>query len=146
VLCWFYAAIAFAALVGTWHQNLAYFRPDEGMLGFGLATGRFWPETLATPASTSVTVDLGLLLVALFTLMVIESRRLGIPFVWIYIVLGMLVAISVTFPLFLIARERRLAARGEGAAGLGITLVDGLGLVALGAGAGCFTVWTVVLR
>jgi hypothetical protein len=144
LLCWIYAAIALVALVGTWHQNLSYFNPGEGwLIGFGLATGRFWLETLATPASTSITVDLGLLLLPLFMLMVIESRRLGIRFVWIYIALGILVAISVTFPLFLIARERRLAARGEGAE-LRITPPDGLGLVALGAAMGCFTLWTLV--
>jgi len=40
--------------------------------------------------------------------MVAEARRLGIRFVWIYVVLGLLIAISVTAPLFLVARERRL--------------------------------------
>jgi hypothetical protein len=145
LLCWVYAAIALVALVGTWHQNLSYFRPEEGWLvGFALATGRFWLETLATPASTSITVDLGLLLLPLCTLMVIESRRLAIRFVWIYVVLGLLVAISVTFPLFLIARERQLAARGESAGELRITPLDTLGLLALGAVMGCFTLWTLV--
>jgi len=83
LLCGGYALIALVALVGTWSQNVAYFRPEEGaILGFGLATARFWPETFATPASTSITVDLGLLLLPLFTLMIIESRRLAIRFVW----------------------------------------------------------------
>jgi uncharacterized protein DUF2834 len=40
--------------------------------------------------------DLGLLLLPLFTLMIIESRRLAIRFVWVDIVLGLLVAITVT--------------------------------------------------
>jgi len=145
LLCWVYAVIALVALVGTWHQNVAYLRADEGVLtGFALATGRFWIETLATPASTSITVDLGLLLLPLFALMIIESRRLAIRFVWIYIVLGLLVAISVTFPLFLIARERRLAAGGESAGTLGFTGLDTVGLAALGAAMGGFTLWTLV--
>jgi Gpi18-like mannosyltransferase len=87
---------------------------------------------------------MGLLLVPVFALMVIESRRLAIRFVWIYIVLGILVAISATFPLFLIARERRLAARGEATPDLGITPLDAAGLVTLGAAAGAFTFWTMV--
>ena len=129
ILCLVYAAIAFLALVGTWHQNLSYLRSDEGWLvGFAMATGRFWPATLATPASTSITVDLGLLLLPLFALMVIESRRLAIRFVWLYLILGVLVAISVTLPLFLIARERRLAARGEASEELGLTRPDALAL------------------
>ena len=145
LLCWVYAAIALVALVGTWHQNLSYLRPDEGLvLGFVAATGRFWTETLANPASTSITIDLGLFLVAASVLMVVESRRLAIPFVWIYIVLGLLVAISVTFPLFLIARERRLAAVGEATADGVAMSPDSLGLAALGVGMGVFTLWTLV--
>ena len=113
-LCWMYAAAAIMAMVGTWRQNVAYLRAEEGLVsGFVLATLRFWPDTLATPASTSITIDLGLLLLPVCALMIIESRRLAIRFVWAYIVLGLLIAISVTFPLFLIARERRLATRGK---------------------------------
>lgn len=144
ILCWLYAATALLALVGTWRQNVAYFRADEGLLaGFAFATGRFWVETLATPASTSITVDLGLLLLPLFALMVIEARRLGIRFVWVYIVLGILVAISVTFPLYLIARERRLAARGEATEDLGLTSPDVLGLFGLAAVMVAFSLWTL---
>jgi hypothetical protein len=40
--------------------------------------------------------------------MVIEARKHGIRFVWLYIVGGAGIAISVTFPLFLIARELRI--------------------------------------
>jgi hypothetical protein len=48
-------------------------------------------------------------LFAAFVLMVIEARRLGIRHVWIYMALSFVVALSVAFPLFLIARQRRLA-------------------------------------
>ena len=93
ILCWLYGAASLLALVGTWRQNVAYFRPEDGALsGFVLATGRFWVDTVVNPASTSITVDLGLLLLPLFALMIIESRRLGIPLVWAYIVLGLVVA------------------------------------------------------
>jgi Gpi18-like mannosyltransferase len=143
-LCIAYAAVALLALIGTWSQNVAYFRTEDGwLLGFVLATGRFWVETLATPASTSITVDLGLLLLPLCALMIIEARRLGIRFVWLYIVLGLLVAISVTFPLFLIAREQRLAARGEASEEVGIGGADAVGLLVLGAAMVAFTLWTV---
>jgi hypothetical protein len=40
--------------------------------------------------------------------MVIEARKHGIRFVWLYIVGGAGIAISVTFPLFMIARELRI--------------------------------------
>ncbi len=45
--------------------------------------------------------------------MVIEARKHNMRFVWAYIVGGYLVAISVTFPLFLIARELRMGTSEE---------------------------------
>ena len=48
-------------------------------------------------------------MLAAVVFMVIEARRHRHPYVWAYVLGGMLIAISVTFPLFLIARERKLA-------------------------------------
>ncbi len=144
LLCVAYAVVALLALVATWNQNLAYFLPEDGgFASFALATARFWPATLATPASTSVTVDLLLLLVPLTVLMVIEARRIGIRFVWLYVVFGALIAISVTFPLFLIAREMRLAGRGDAFESLGVTRADSIALLAFSAAIAIFSVWTL---
>jgi len=143
LLCAAYAGIAVLALVGTWIHNVAYFHAGEGPLGFVLATGRFWSATLATPASISVAVDLALFFVAAAAFMVVEARRLEIGWVWLYVLLGFLVAISVTFPLFLIVRERALASRGEAAADLGISTGDLAGLVGFGGVTAIITVWTL---
>jgi len=144
ILCAAYAAIAVLALVGTWTQNVAYLSPGEGPItGFVLATGRFWTATLATPASISIAVDLALFFVAAAVLMVIEARRLAIRWVWLYILLGFLVAISVTFPLFLIARERRIAAIGEGSNDLGLSRADLAALVVLAGLTAAITIWTL---
>jgi hypothetical protein len=144
LLCAAYAAIAVLALVGTWTQNVAYFRAGDGPItGFVLATGRFWSATLATPASISIAVDLALFFVAAAVLMVIEARRLAIRWVWLYILLGFLVAISVTFPLFLIARERRLAAIGDASSDVGLSRADVATLVGLGCMTAAITVWTL---
>jgi len=63
--------------------------------------------------------------------MVIEARRLGVRFVWLYIVFAFLIAISVTFPLFMIARELRLAPAAKPDAPWSLTPSDvvGLGIV-----------------
>jgi len=144
LLCVAYAAIAVLALVGTWTQNVSYFRPAEGpLVGFVLATGRFWGATLATPASISITVDLVLFFLAAAVLMVLEARRLGIRWVWLYVLFGFLVAISVTFPLFLIARERRLAALGYASGVGGLTGADLAILVVMGAATVAATLWTL---
>ena len=144
LLCLAYAGIALLALVATWSQNVAYFRPEDGaLLGFVLATGRFWPDTLATPASISITVDIGLFTLAASVFLILEARRLGISFAWLYVVLGLLIAISVTFPLFLIARERRHAVRGEASAELGLTRGEAIGLAVLGVATAIFSLGTL---
>jgi inner membrane protein involved in colicin E2 resistance len=102
VLCAVYGVIAIAALIATWSQNVAYF-DDPG--GFLLD---FFNDSKVTPASRSLTVDILLFGLAAMILMVVEARKHGVRFVWAYIVGGLAIAISVTFPLFLIARELRV--------------------------------------
>jgi hypothetical protein len=105
VLCVVYGGIAVAAHVATWTQNTAY-------LHAGI--GRFFTDFLAgvevTPASRSIACDILYFFLAAAIFMVIEARKHGIRFVWAYILAGMLIDISVAFPLFLIARELRIGA------------------------------------
>jgi len=97
----FYALVAAAALYATWSQNLQLMAPGSGFLD---AYPAFLEQTKANPASRSITVDLFCLGLAMFVWMVLEARRLGMRGVWLYLLFGMLVAISVTVPIFLINR------------------------------------------
>lgn len=97
--------MALFALYGTWSQNLAYFAGGGGPKAFAA----FVLDTKVNPASRSLGVDISVVFYAASVFMVLEARRLGVRFVWAYVIFGILVAISVTFPLFLIARELRLA-------------------------------------
>src|ERR1700758_292400 len=102
VLCVVYGVISVAALIATWSQNLAYFdKPARFLLDF-------MNDSKVTPASRSLTVDILLFALAATILMVIEARKHGVKYVWLYIAGGLAIAISVTFPLFLIAREFRM--------------------------------------
>jgi hypothetical protein len=105
-LCWAYGVIAFGALIATWSQNIRFFTQDDngGLWGFLQAC-------YANPAAASITNDIIFVLLAAFVLMIVEARRLGIRHVWIYPVLSFVVALSVAFPLFLLARQLRLARR-----------------------------------
>ena len=103
LLCAVYATIAIAALIATWSQNAAYFNNIAGFFT------DFMADTKVTPASRSISVDILFFFLAAAIFMVIEARKHGVRFVWAYIVGGVLIAISVTFPLFLLARELRLA-------------------------------------
>jgi Terpene cyclase DEP1 len=102
VLCAVYGAIAIAALIATWSQNAAYVDNPGGFLL------DFLNDSKVTPASRSLTVDIVLFFLAAGILMVVEARKHGVRFVWAYIAGGFAIAISVTFPLFLIARELRV--------------------------------------
>lgn len=125
-LCVAYAVIALCALVGTWGNNLAYLG-----LGYADANATFWKDTMANAASRSITVDIGFLTLAVFTWMVLEARRLAMRGVWLYLLFGMVVAISVTGPLFLVHREIALARREPGAPAGRLHPLDAAGLLAL---------------
>lgn len=101
-LCAVYALTSIAALFATWSQNLAYSDSSDFVL-------TFVNDTKATPASRSITVDLFLLAFPAVILMVAEARKHGVKYVWAYVLAGTVTAISVTYPLFLIARELRIA-------------------------------------
>lgn len=125
-----YIVIAVVALVACWLQNIRFMQGA----GIDLAQGfiDFWPALLANHATASITVDIFLFAFAAMIWMVQEARRLGIRMVWLYILCGFSVAISVTFPLFLAARERALASRGEEPQGWATGDLVGLGILGLG--------------
>jgi hypothetical protein len=138
-LCGVYLACAVIALIGTWRQNLA-FQHEQG-LSLSETFVQFWPALLANRATVSITVDIFMLGLAVVVWMVLEARRLAMRGVWLYVLFGFLVAISVTVPLFLFARERRLAALADVASEPKPTAGDVLGLFVLSAGMVGFTVW-----
>ena len=83
-------------------------RPNA--LSFPQTVTEFWPALLVNRATVSITVDIFILFLACAIWMVLEARRLRLRFAWLYVLGGATIAISVTFPLFLFARERKLAA------------------------------------
>ena len=133
LLCTVYGLISVAALIATWSQNVAYFGGGNPLAGFV----SFWKDTRANPAAQSITADILLFALAATVFMVVEARRHKIRFVWAYIAGGVLIAVSVTFPLFLIARELRLASSDTAR----LSALDGvlLGIVAIATAA--FVLW-----
>jgi hypothetical protein len=123
-LCFAYGLIALLALVTTWGNALSYV--SLGVVGSNVA---FWRDTLVNPASRFLALDVFFLGLAVFVWMVLEARRLGMRRVWLYLLFGILVAISVTVPIFLINRERALAAREPSSAGGTLGMFDVVGLV-----------------
>lgn len=126
MLCVVYALIGVAALVGTWGNNLAYLH-----LGLAGATAHFWQETLVNPASRSITVDILFLGLAAIIWLLLEARRLAMRGAWLYVVIGVFVAISAALPAFLIHRERTLATQDKATSAGTLSVADIIGLVVL---------------
>ncbi len=105
-LCIGYALIGALAFVGSWGNILG----SVAQQGFIAGTLQFWTDVLVNGPSRFITVDILFLTLAIAVWMVLEARRLEMPGVWLYLIGGALVAISLAVPLFLIHRERRLAA------------------------------------
>ncbi len=120
----FYALVAIVALWATWGQNLQY----VWATGEFSALNQFLPDLRANPAARSISVDIGLFLLAAVAFIVIEARRLGVRWVWLYVLFSFLVAISVTFPLFMIARELSLAPANKPDTPWALTASDVIGL------------------
>jgi hypothetical protein len=99
-LCTAYAALAAVALVGTQWTLVDFLRSDR----------HDWSAMTdlltANPVVGFVGIDLGVVALVAVVFMWVEGRRLRIPWWGVYIALVFLVAVSVAFPLFLIARTR----------------------------------------
>ena len=105
-----YATIAVGALYFTWSNNIAFMTefPDAGV-------GGFIEATRANAAARSISWDLSFLLASCFTFMWVEAKKHKVRFVWVYYLLSMMIAVAVMFPLFMIARELRMAKGAEAA-------------------------------
>jgi hypothetical protein len=125
-LCIVYALIGVAALIGCWANNIHYLGG-----GFVAANVRFWQETLVNPASRSITIDLLFLGLAAIIWMLLEARRLSMRGVWLYVLAGAFVAISVAFPAFLVHRELALARRDASTGAGTLSAGDMLGVALL---------------
>ncbi|WP_339676559.1 DUF2834 domain-containing protein [uncultured Zhongshania sp.] len=123
-----YFVIALLALLTTWIHLPAY-------LGSGIveANIQFWKDALfnANPAGKFLVIDVLFLAFACNVWMIIEGRRLGVKYIYAYIAGGVLIAISVAFPLFMAARELKRASHESPLELYKIKVVDVLVLLCL---------------
>lgn len=110
-LCMSYAIIAFVAFFGTWIHGLWYIEMRLGFWGFWR---EYYSQTFINPAGRANLVDLYLFGFTVFIGMVMEARRLKMRFIWVYPVLFFGLGISTFVPVFLILRQRTLAAQDGG--------------------------------
>jgi hypothetical protein len=107
VLCTIYAGLGLAALVATQVVLFKYINSgDTDMLD----------DIFANGAATFSAVDLLAVALVGLVFMITEGRRLGMRFLWVYVVVTFAIAISVALPAFLIARQVHLAKQRQPAA------------------------------
>jgi Terpene cyclase DEP1 len=102
LICATYALIALLAIPATWINNIAFMQqPNNSFMDFVNAA-------YVNAAAASLSNDLLFIAIAASMFMAIEGKRVGIRYTWLYIVLSGITAISITFPLFLLARHLKL--------------------------------------
>jgi hypothetical protein len=99
-----YLVLTLAGVVMTWYYNLQFIQESGG--NFDL--GAFMAAGATNAASKSLTWDLTIACLAGLLWIFFESRRLGLRFFWIYIILAFGVAYAFAFPLFLFVRQGKL--------------------------------------
>ena len=103
-----YGVCAAAGVVVTMYCNMQ-FMSEHG--GFPIIT--FIADNYANYASASITNDILVVTVVFLIWSFIEARRLSMSNWWVYAVLTFSVALGFSLPLFLLIRERRIAAQAE---------------------------------
>jgi hypothetical protein len=104
-----YAVLSVVGLVATWYFNLQFIAESGG----SFSVVEFVRAGYANGASASLTNDLAVGTLAFVVWSFAETRRLGMRGWWAYMLLTFGVAFACAFPLFLLMRERRLAAEGR---------------------------------
>jgi hypothetical protein len=101
-----YAALAAVGLVATGYFNLRFMAESGG----SFSVVEFARAGYANAASSSLSNDLLVGCAAFLVWSFAEARRLAMRRWWIWPVLTFGIAFAFAFPLFLLARERRLRA------------------------------------
>ena len=101
-----YLFLAIAGVMMTWYYNLQFMQESGG--SFDLA--EFMAASSSNAASQSLSWDLAIACIAGLLWIFFESKRLGMRFFWVYIILAFSVAYAFAFPLFLFVRQGKLEA------------------------------------
>lgn len=99
-----YLILALLGVVAGWYFNIQYYQTAGDSFGWIDWTR----QCLVNPAAASALMDLTFAYIILAIWMVIEARRVGMRFGWLYIVVAVGISLAFGLGLFLMMRERRL--------------------------------------
>jgi hypothetical protein len=107
---WLYLTLAIAGLILTWYHNIAFALDGGGLVAFV-------QQGLVNHASSSLTLDVTVAAVTFAVWMWHETRRLGMPGRWLYLLATFGIAVAFAFPFFLFMRERHSGTSGNTSGG-----------------------------
>lgn len=100
---WFFFVVSAAGLITAWVFN-----------GLAVMEGADYLDAwFGSSVDWVLSLDLLIVAIAGSAWMMFEAKRLGMRFVWAYILASGLTAFAFTFPLFLAMRERTLARQAQ---------------------------------
>ncbi len=99
-----YLLLAILGLVMTWYYNLQFIAESGG----SFSVTEFMAAGATNSASQSLSWDLAIACIAGLVWMFAESRRLGLRFFWLYVILSFMVAYAFAFRLFLFFRQGKI--------------------------------------
>jgi hypothetical protein len=102
---YFYILCSIAGLIITWYFNIQFMIDHAG---FSLVT--FLQETFATNGSASIASDFIIVGMVFLVWSFKEAKRLDMRGWWFFFLVTFGVAMAFTMPLFMLVRERRIAA------------------------------------
>ena len=88
----------------TWYYNLHFIAESGG--SFDVTA--FIAAGATNAAAQSLSWDLAIACITGLTWIYFESKRMGLRFFWVYIILAFAVAFAFAFPLFLFIRQGKL--------------------------------------
>ncbi len=103
-LQWFYGLLAVLGVILPWRYNVEWMQTSDATGAFD-----FVRASMANAASTSISLDITVVFLCFSVWVVVEGRRIGMRFAWLFIPYAALVALASAFPLFLLLRTRRLS-------------------------------------
>ena len=101
---WFFIIVSAMGLVTAWIFN--------GIASLNGADYR--AAWFGSPVDWVLSLDILIVAIAGSAFIIIEGRRLGMKYLWAYLVASGITAFAFTFPLFLAMREKALAKREAG--------------------------------
>ena len=97
--------LSIVGLFATWYFNIQFSRESDGSGAL-----RFFRDMYANNASSSIANDVTVVAITFLFWSYFEAKRLAMRMWWLFVPLTFVIALACAFPLFLLLRERKLAA------------------------------------